>query len=312
MKNIFVRKINSFQSFEKIFNKLTNPSQQNGYSNINQVKDKLENYRNDLEKIHETHLKNQNKLQRNLTNLQAISNHYAKLIQEDSDKGTLFLIENSFDNYENLLKKIEEIINDLNDYIQSKQQFYFHDEFDASEMNCIFIYINQFDNFTNPVIQKFVNEVNEDLKVYLREYVNFVEKEIDRYFNYLVRSKIKEFCQENFQKYLLNFLSMKKFEILFKYSNGEKKLKSFQKKFVNYHHSIINEIEEDKINENFEDFKEKLSRLRSLICLDEFFIELNENDRFEKSFRKSHLDFLQLSEQIYQSMLNAISKQDFL
>ncbi|CAF1123779.1 unnamed protein product, partial [Adineta ricciae] len=173
-------------------------------------------------------------------------------------------------------------------------------------------YLNQFDNFIDPSIQKLAIEMNEYLKIYLNEYVKFAEKEIERYFNYLIKSKTNIFFKENLEKYLLNLLSMRKFEIVFKYSNGEKKLKHFQKKFVNFHHSIIIEIEEDKINENYVDFKSKLSLLCSLNCLDEFFIELNENETFAKSFQKYQEDFRQISKETYQLILNSISKQDFL
>ncbi|CAF1483064.1 unnamed protein product, partial [Adineta steineri] len=100
--------------------------------------------------------------------------------------------------------------------------------------------------------------------------------------------------------------------LVFKYLNGRKKLDYYKKKFLCYYQLIQTKIEQDEINENYEDFQKKLGIIQSLICLDEFFIKSPENyNKFENLFRKSQSDFFKIPEQIYKVILDASSKQEF-
>ncbi|CAF1267168.1 unnamed protein product [Adineta steineri] len=98
-------------------------------------------------------------------------------------KSIQFLNEHGFENYEVLQKKIQEKTNDLNYYVEEKQQFYFYDELDGLFMNQILTYVNHCENLINNDIKQLANEMNESLKKYLIEYGNFIEKETERCFN---------------------------------------------------------------------------------------------------------------------------------
>lgn len=299
--------------FGRILNKLTIGSEKNdflkekGYSNINIVKNKLEIYQNNFDKI------NQINFDQRSINLQTIKDEYFQLIDKHESiflKSIQFLNEHGLENYEVLQKKIQEKTNDLNYYITQKQQFYFHDEFDGLFMNQILTYVNHCENLINNDVKQLADETNESLKKYLIEYGNFIEKEIERYFYSIIN--FDKIPSDSFRKYSYELISMEENSLVLKYLNGKKKLDYCKQKFRYYYDSILIEIEQDKTNENYEGFQKKLYIVQSLICLDEFFIELSENHKFENLFKKSQLDFLRIPEQTYIIILDAISKQDFI
>ncbi|CAF0837737.1 unnamed protein product [Adineta steineri] len=305
--------------FGRVLNKLMIGSESNdflkekGYSDINIVKNKLEIYQNNLDKINQISHANQTNFNEHSINLQTIKDEYFRLVDKHESmvlQSIQFLNEHGFENYEVLQKKIEEKTNDLNYYIEQKQQFYFPDEFDGLFMNQILTYVNHCENLISNDIKQLANEINECLKKYLIEYGNFLEKEIERHFNSTIN--LDKIHSKDLKKYSYELILMEENSLVFKYLNGRKKLDYCKKKFLHYYDLMLIEIEQDKINENYEDFQRKLDIIQSLICLDEFFIKLLENNKFSNLFKKSQFDFYKIPEQTHKTILDAISKQDFI
>ncbi|CAF4062031.1 unnamed protein product [Adineta steineri] len=305
--------LNQFKQIEINYDNLYPPIyflKQAGYSNINKLNEEIQLEKNQLDfQIKKLQLINVDLYS---INLQTIKDEYFRLIDEHESmflKSIQFLNEHGFENYEVLQKKIQEKTNNLNYYIEQKQQFYFHDELDGSFMNQILTYVNHCEDLINNDIKQLANEIDESVKKYLVEYGNFIEKEIERCFNSVINSD--KVHSNNLRKYSYELITMEEYPLVFKYLNGRNKLDYYKKKFLYYYDSILIEIEQDKINENYKDFQKKLDIIQSLICLDEFFIQLPENNKFENLFKKSQSDFYKIPEQTHRTILDAISKQDF-
>ena len=289
-----------------------------GYSSIGIVQETIAELQEDLNQVVKLIELKQIDFNRCLIHLESIRGKYLYLFashDSSTPQEIDFLHKKGQSSYESLEISIDDKKSLAIQYETQKQLYYFSEKVDAVTANNALMYINHCEAVTVQCsFQDIALKAKDVLEKYLREYASFVDREIERNFKQITQSDRVDLYSYSaeLERLFHELSSLEKYSLVFECFQGAEKIEYWHRQFRHYYWFLDHRLDEFRVSARNHELQHLIVIAETLSCLDHVAINGLPENRFHNLYRQYRSEMTKMSEEVSQSVIDYISKGDYV